>query len=311
MKQWRFVFTGTSDAFFNMALDEAILQSCQSEGAIPTLRLYLWKPPGVSFGYFQATENTVDLNKCKKNNIDVVRRITGGRAVLHENEITYSVCASAQEYPELGENINETYQKISFALLESLKALKVFGEWVKPNREGIGIDPAGSINSLKASPRTVWFGASSLQVTEDSYFSKPCFMSNSRYEITVEGKKLIGSAQRRFQYSFIQHGSIPLGNGKFNLADLLSIESLASENKKKRVVKKKLEEKSTSLGRILKRKVEYEEVISALKKGFSNFFDVEMVEKELTQKELETAQMLKEKKYSTEEWNFRKKYLPT
>ncbi|MCK4428415.1 MAG: lipoate--protein ligase family protein, partial [candidate division Zixibacteria bacterium] len=229
----------------------------------------------------------------------------------HENEITYSVCASAQEYPELGENINETYQKISFALLESLKALKVFGEWVKPNREGIGIDPAGSINSLKASPRTVWFGASSLQVTGNSYFSKPCFMSNSRYEITVEGKKLIGSAQRRFQDSFIQHGSIPLGNGKFHLADLLSIESLASENTKKRVVKKKLEEKSTSLEKILKRKVEYEEVISTLRKGFSKFFDVEMVEKELTQKEIETTQVLKQKKYSTEEWNFRKRYLLT
>ena len=241
----------------------------------------------------------------------MVRRITGGRAVLHENEITYSVCASVKEYPELGENINETYQKISFALLEALKALKVFGEWVKPNRERIGIDSTGSINSLKASPRTVWFGASSLQVTEDSYFSKPCFMSNSRYEITVEGKKLIGSAQRRFQDSFIQHGSIPLANGKFNLADLLSIESLASENTKKRMVKKKLEERSTSLEKILKRKVEYEEVVSALKKGFSKFFDVEMVEKEPTQKELETADMLKQKKYSTEEWNFRKRYLPT
>jgi lipoate-protein ligase A len=301
MKQWRFVFTGARDAFFNMALDEAILRSCQTGQASPTLRLYLWRPPGVSIGYFQSLEKMVDLNKCKKNNIDVVRRITGGRAVLHENEITYSVCASLEEYPEFGENINETYQKISFALLESLKALKIFGEWVKPNREGIGIDSAGSINSLKAS---------SLQVTEDSYFSKPCFMSNSRYEITVEGKKLIGSAQRRFQDSFIQHGSIPLGNGKFNLADLLSIESLASENTKKRVVKKKLEEKSTSLEKLLKRKVEYEEVISAFKKGFSKFFDVEMVEKELTQKEIETAQVLKQKKYSTEEWNFRKRYLP-
>ena len=311
MKLWRFIFTGARDAFLNMALDEAILRSCQTGQASPTLRLYLWRPPGVSIGYFQSLEKTVDLNKCKKNNIDVVRRITGGRAVLHENEITYSVCASAQEYPELGENINETYQKISFALLESLEALKVFGKWVKPNRERTGIDSTGSINSLKASPRSIWFGVSSLQLTEDSYFSKPCFMSHSRYEITVEGKKLIGSAQRRFQDSFIQHGSLPLGNGKFNLADLLSIESLASENKKKRVVKKNLEEKSTSLGKILKRKVEYEEVISALKKGFSKFFDVEMVEKEVTQKEIETAQVLKQKKYSTEEWNFRKRFLPT
>ncbi len=280
MKQWRFIFTGANDAFFNMALDEAILQSCQSGQALPTLRLYLWKPPGVSIGYFQSLEKTVDLNKCKKNNIDVVRRITGGRTVLHENEITYSLCASTHQYPELGENISETYRKISFALLESLKTLKVFGEWVKPGRERI-------------------------QVTENSDLSKPCFISNSRYEITVEGKKLIGSAQRRFQNCFIQHGSIPLGKGKVNLPDLLSEEN----NREK--MKKKLENKSTNLEKILKRKVECGEVISALKKGFSKFFEVEMIEKEITQKELEITPLLKQKKYSSEEWNFRKIYLRT
>jgi lipoate-protein ligase A len=280
MKQWRFLFTGENDAFFNMALDEAILQFCQSGQSLPTLRLYLWKPPGVSIGYFQSLEKTVDLDKCQGNKVNVVRRITGGRAVLHENEITYSVCASVKEYPELGENINETYQKISFALLESLKSLKVFGEWVKPNKERIAL-------------------------TENSYFSRPCFMSNSRYEITVEGKKLIGSAQRREKSSFIQHGSIPLGKGKISLPDLLNEES----NKEK--MKEELEDKSTNLEKILKREVGYEEVISALKKGFGKFFDVKMVEKDPTQNEIETAQVLKQKKYSTEEWNFRKRHVAT
>jgi len=296
MKQWRFIFTGDNDAFFNMALDEAILQSCQKGQALPTLRLYLWRPPGVSIGYFQSLEKTFDLNKCKESNIDMVRRITGGRVVLHENEITYSLCASVKEYPELGENINETYRKISFALLESLKTLKVFGEWVKPKRERIPIDSTGSINSLKAS---------SLQVTEDSSFSKPCFMSNSRYEITVEGKKLIGSAQRREKNCFIQHGSIPLGKGKVSLPDLLSEEN----NREK--MKEKLENKSTNLEKILKRKVGYEEVISALREGFCDFFEVEMVEKDLTPEEIETAQALREKKYLTTEWNFSKRSLRT
>jgi lipoate-protein ligase A len=287
MKQWRFLFTGENDAFFNMALDEAVLQSCQSGQTIPTLRLYLWKPPGVSIGYFQSLEKTVDLNKCRENNIDVVRRITGGRAVLHENEVTYTVCASVKDYPELGENINETYQRISFALLESLKTLKVFGEWVKPSRERI-------------------------QVTENSDLSKPCFMSNSRYEITVGGKKLIGSAQRRFQNSFIQHGSLPLGKGKVSLLDLLSEENYKEKMKEKpEFWVLRLEDKSTNLEKILKRKIGYEEVIFALKEGFSDFFEVEMVEKNLTQKEIETAQALREKKYLTDEWNFRKKYLQT
>jgi lipoate-protein ligase A len=289
MKQWRFIFTGANDAFFNMALDETILQSCQSGQAFPTLRLYLWKPPGVSMGYFQSLEKTVDLNKCREKNIDVVRRITGGRAVLHENEITYTVCASVKDYPKLGENINETYKRISFALLESLKTLKIFGEWVKLKREKIPIDSTDSINSL--------------QITEDSNFPQPCFMSNSRYEITVNGKKLIGSAQRRFKNSFIQHGSIPLGKGKVSLVDLLSEENYREK------MKEKLESKSTNLEKILKKKVGYEEVISALRKGFSDFFEVEMVESDLNQEEIETAQALREKKYLTDEWNFRKKYL--
>jgi lipoate-protein ligase A len=273
-----------------MALDETILQSCRSGDAIPTLRLYMWKPPGISIGYFQHIENTVDVNKCRENNVDVVRRITGGRAVLHENEITYSLCALTHQYPELGENINETYRKISFALLESLKALKVFGEWVKPKRERIAIDSTGSINSLQANL---------IQVTEDSNFSKPCFMSNSRYEITVEGKKLIGSAQRREKNCFIQHGSIPLGKGKISLPDLLSEEN----NRKK--MKEDLESKSTNLEKILKRKIGYEEVISALKRGFGRFFNIEMNEEELTKAELKVAHMLKDKKYLTNEWNFR------
>jgi lipoate-protein ligase A len=286
MRQWRFIFTGASDAFFNMALDEAFFLSClkmhshQNGLSLPTLRLYLWKPPGVSIGYFQSLEKTVDLNKCEENRLDVVRRITGGRTVLHENEITYSLCASVKEYPELGENINETYQRISFALLESLKELKIFGEWVKPNREKI-------------------------EVTENSSFSNPCFVSNSRYEITIEGKKLIGSAQRRFQDSFIQHGSLPLGNGKFDITDFLSEKFFTSENKSSQMLKKKLEEKSTNLEKILKRRVDYEEVISALKKGFAKFFNVEMIEKGVTQKEFKLAQLLKEKRYLTDEWNFR------
>jgi lipoate-protein ligase A len=157
--------------------------------------------------------------------------------------------------------------------------LKVFGEWVKPKRERIPI-------------------------TENSNLSKPCFISNSRYEITVVGKKLIGSAQRREKDCFIQHGSIPLGKGKVNLPDLLSEEN----NREK--MKEDLEGKSTTLEKILKRKVGYEEVISALREGFSDFFEVEMIEKNLTPEEIETAQALREKKYLTDEWNFRRRYLP-
>jgi len=263
----------------NMALDEAIFQSCQRRHVPPTLRLYLWKPPGISIGYFQTLEKTVDLSKCKKSNVDMVRRITGGRAVLHEDEITYSLCARSEEYPELGRNTMETYQRISLALLESLKTLRIQAEWARPNRERIAF-------------------------SDNSFVSKPCFVSSSRFEITVAGKKLIGSAQRREKSDFIQHGSIPLGDGKVSLGELLTEKNTGEK------IKEKLKKKSTNLERILKRSVECEEVISALKKGFGNFFGVKLVGEELTQGELETARVLRDRKYSTEEWNLGRSYHP-
>lgn len=255
-----------------MALDEAILQSCQSGSALATLRVYLWEPPGISIGYFQTLEKTVDLKKCKESNVDVVRRITGGRAVLHENEVTYSLCACCAKYPELGCNTEETYQRISFALLESLKALGIQAEWVKPKKERIAL-------------------------SDDSFVTKSCFISSSRFEITVGGKKLIGSAQKRQKDSFIQHGSIPLGNGKVGLSGFLS------EKEAREKMKEKLQEKSTNLERILRRSIEHEKVISALKEGFSTFFGVRMVEEQLTETELEIARALRDKRYSTENWN--------
>jgi len=282
MKRWRVIFTGANDAFFNMALDEALLLSCQKGDSPPVLRLYLWKPPAVSIGYFQSAEKTVDLKKCKDKGIHVVRRITGGRAVLHEDEITYSVCASADDFPQLGENTTESYQRLSMALLESLRLLGIYGEWVKPSRK----KEFSSFHMV---------------------LSKPCFMSNSKYEITVEGKKLIGSAQRRFSYrsdqkgkdSFIQHGSILTGKGKYSLAELLPAENSAE------IVKQNLEEKSTNIEKILKRRVRPDEIISALKIGFEKVFTCRMEDSVVSEEELKVAQNLKKEKYLSERWNLR------
>ncbi len=266
-----------------MALDEALLLSCQKGTSPPVLRLYLWDPPAVSMGYFQSAEKTVDLKKCKDKGIHLVRRITGGRAVLHEDEITYSVCASSDYFPHLGENTIQTYQKLSMALLESLRLLGINGKWVKPFRK-----------KELASSHII--------------FSKPCFVSNSRYEILVKGKKLIGSAQRRFSYrsdqekkdSFIQHGSILTGKGKYSLAELLPAENSAE------IVKQNLEEKSTNMEKILKRRVGPKEIVSALKRGFEKVFACQMEDSVVSEEELNTVQTLKEKKYLSERWNLRR-----
>jgi lipoate-protein ligase A len=283
MKHWRFIFTGPNDPFFNMALDEALLLSCEKGDSPPILRLYLWDPPAVSIGYSQPIEKTVDLKKCKRHHIRVVRRITGGRAVLHEDEITYSMCASSDDFHELGDNIIRTYQKLSLALLESLRIVGIDAEWVKP-----------SVNTKSPSSSLI--------------FSKPCFVSNSRYEVTVNGKKLIGSAQRRFSYrsdhnkkeSFIQHGSILMGQGKHSLAEFLP------EETSKEMMKRVLEERSTNIGEVLKKLVKIEEMISALKRGFERVFGTRMKDSVVSEEELSSALTLKEEKYQSEEWNTRR-----
>jgi len=283
MKRWRVVYTGTNDAFFNMALDEVLLLSCQKGTSPPALRLYLWNPPAVSIGYFQSTEKTVDFKACKSKGIQVVRRITGGRAVLHEDEITYSVCASSDHFAQLGENTIQTYKRLSMALLEALLVLGINGEWVKPSRKK-------ESSSFHATP------------------PKPCFASNSRYEITVYGKKLIGSAQRRFSFrsggskkdSFIQHGSILTGNGKHSLAELLPDESST------KTVRFNLEEKSTNIERILKRRVKPEEMVSALKIGFGKVFTCQMEDFVISQKELDLAKSLRKEKYLKDRWNLQR-----
>ncbi|HEX7402052.1 MAG TPA: biotin/lipoate A/B protein ligase family protein [candidate division Zixibacteria bacterium] len=265
-----------------MALDEALLVSCQKSDSPPILRLYQWKPPGISLGYSQGTAKTVDLKKCRDLHIDVVRRITGGRAVLHESELTYSVCASASEFPELGRNTLQTYRIISQALLESLLILGIEGEWVKTAR---GLESSSS-------PTMV---------------AKPCFVSTSRYEITVNGRKLIGSAQRRFcahldlpaKDSLIQHGSILTGKGRYNLADFLPPEGSGEK------IKLDLEGCSTNLKEILERELESGELISALKTGFSKIFDAEMTDSSISPEEFNRACVLKESKYKTLQWNFR------
>jgi lipoate-protein ligase A len=283
MKSWRLIYTGAHDAFFNMALDEALLLSCQREASAPVLRLYQWNPPAVSVGYLQSIDKTVDLKECRKRGIDVVRRITGGRAVLHEDEITYSVCASCDYFSLLGENTNRTYQRISMALLEGLRFMGIEGEWVRPS----------PVSRVPAS---------------DLISSKPCFLSNSRYEITVAGRKLIGSAQRRFSSrsepdgkdSFIQHGSIPTGDGRFHLADLMpgggSMET----------IRRSLKEKSTSMVQELSRKVPTEEIIFALKSGFEKSFGCQMEDSQVFKSELNRVQNLVEEKYLSQKWNLRR-----
>jgi lipoyl(octanoyl) transferase len=179
---WRLLDTGPNLAAYNMAIDEELLARAQAGEKIPVLRFYTWDPPTVSIGRFQKIETAVDAGACKLLGFDIVRRVTGGRAVLHRRELTYSVIARIDN-PLFPPEVLGTYKIIASGLLAGLRNLGVDAEMVSRG------------------------GRHASLVRKDAK-DPACFSSPSWYEIVVQGKKIIGSAQRRLSGAFLQHGSI-------------------------------------------------------------------------------------------------------
>jgi lipoate-protein ligase A len=182
MNKWRLFDTGAHIGAYNMALDEELLARAQAGEQTPVLRFYIWDPAAVSIGRFQKIGDAVNAGACERHGIDIVRRITGGRAVLHYRELTYSVIARTDD-PLFPANVLGTYKLIAAGLLQGLKNLGIPAEMVsRSNRY------AALVKKKAKDPA--------------------CFSSPSWYEILVHGRKIIGSAQRRLSGAFLQHGSI-------------------------------------------------------------------------------------------------------
>jgi len=168
-----------------MSADEALLARAQAGEVVPTLRLYGWKPSAVSLGKFQKKETAVRTDACKQLGIDVVRRITGGRAVLHNKELTYSIIARI-DHPLFPDAVLGTYKAIATGLLAGLRNLGIHAELVSRSNRYAGL-------------------------VEKKAKEPACFSSPSWYEVLVNGRKIVGSAQRRAAGAFLQHGSILIG----------------------------------------------------------------------------------------------------
>ncbi|MDH4222898.1 MAG: lipoate--protein ligase family protein [candidate division Zixibacteria bacterium] len=266
----RFIYTGVNNPYFNMAVDEVLLNSAKNR-SITTLRLYEWNPATVSIGYFQAVKKTADLNKCDRAGIKIVRRITGGRAVLHNKELTYSFCGNLTSFPELGRNISETYQQVSSALLLFLMDIGIKAECASQRR-------------IKES-------------SGKAYYNMPCFSSFSRYEISFQGKKLIGSAQRRFEDSFLQHGSILLNENQLKLIDFLPLDFPLEKNK--------LDKNFIYIEEIIGKKVDKQIIINSINRSFNKFFLKDFNKEYLTDEELKETGELIRNKYSSDSWTFK------
>jgi lipoate-protein ligase A len=185
MNTWRFLDNGPATAAENMAKDEELLRAAGKAGTLPVLRFYTWSPPAVSLGRFQESEQAVNAEACRRRGFDIVRRITGGRAVLHHNELTYSV-VSRSDNPLFPSNVLGTYKVIAAGLLAGLRNLGIDAEMVSRSNRHAHLVKKGSKDPA-------------------------CFSSPSWYEIVVNNKKIIGSAQRRLSGAFLQHGSILIG----------------------------------------------------------------------------------------------------
>ena len=177
-----------------MAVDEAIARGVERDTSPPTVRAFGWTPPAVSFGYAQRIGREVDADRCRQRGIHLVRRPSGGRAVLHWNELTYSVACRGRD-PLLGGAIQESYRKISACLVAGLQRLGVAARF-EPRRTPV------------SSPR-------------GEGLTSPCFSSTTQYEVTLDDRKIIGSAQRRLGGVLLQHGSLLLGPEHKRLIDLL------------------------------------------------------------------------------------------
>lgn len=193
---WQYIDSGPNIGAYNMAVDEELLARAQAGEAVPVLRFYGWNPPAVSLGRFQHIESAVNADACRKHGFDIIRRITGGRAVLHHQELTYSIIARADN-PLFPSTVLGTYKVIATGLLAGLKNLGISAEMVSR-------------------------GGRHAMLVEKKPKDPACFSSPSWYEILVNGKKIVGSAQRRMKGAFLQHGSILIDYDPRLAAEVLS-----------------------------------------------------------------------------------------
>lgn len=267
-KEWLFLDTGHHDAAVNMALDECLIDWL-NEGRIgPTLRFYGWNKPSLSVGRFQNVERTIDLEAVEKHGAHFVRRLTGGSAVLHDNELTYSLVISEQD-PGIPKTIKDAYFILSKGVLEGYRQLGLDADYAIPERE------------LKRDRSAI------------------CFEKPAIYEMVVDGKKLSGNAQTRTRGVLMQHGSIPMSMDINMLFDLFRFPSEKSRKRKREA----FHNKAITIDEVTNKKHTYEMMTTAFKKGFETGLGITLTPLKLTESDWEEVYHLAKTKYGTEAWN--------
>lgn len=257
LETWRFINSGFLDGATNMAIDLALARCMFSTSHYPILRIYGWNPPAISLGYHQKL-NDIDVPKCMRDGIDVVYRPTGGRAILHAEELTYAVILPKSSRYYFNE-ISKVYEIISLCLTSALNQLNL------------------NVKFERAQMTPANFSRGEL--------STMCYASTIQHEISHEGKKLVGSAQRRFDNVVLQHGSILIGNKHLDLVNYLSNGEPQRHNR----IRDFLQSKTICLNDINQTDVSFSTLTGVIKNGFENELDIKFLDTELTKRELETV----------------------
>ena len=262
-REWRLLRSGGAQGALNMALDEAIFEQIASGGCPPTLRLYGWQPPAVSLGRFQALDDSLDLTEIGRRGYGLVRRPTGGRAILHDCELTYLVAIREQDLAQ-GESLRGSYREISSGLEAGLGLLGL---------------PA-AMGSAEAPPG-------------DRGLAAVCFAKAARCDLTTAGRKVVGSAQMRAKGAILQHGSIPI---RLRTEDVLAV--MPGRAGDAGVLRRRAAGVADVLGRDVSR-AELEEAIIA---GFEQALGLRLSPDGLAPAEELGAARLLETKYATDSW---------
>ncbi|MDX9708180.1 MAG: lipoate--protein ligase family protein [Trichloromonas sp.] len=269
--RWRLVRTGPLPGGMNMALDEVLLQEVAAGRSRPVLRLYRWRPEAVSLGYFQRNE-VVNRAFCRSSGIDVVRRLTGGRAVLHGEEVTYAVIAgSGQGFPVRAE---ESYRTIAELLRATLCSLGIEAE----------LAPAHRQERERALPAA-------------------CFEAAAGYELLCRGQKIAGSAQKRRGDFFLLQGSIPLELDPRRLFQVLNPH--AAESIDLEAGAARLRRRVGWLNRYLPRPLTIDAVEERLRDVFAQGLGFALHEEPVRPGEWTLAENLTKERYDNPDWTWR------
>lgn len=272
---WNFINTGSHDPYYNMAMDEALLNFVSRGEIDPVVRFYTWDPATLSVGYFQRLKKEIDIDKVKEKGFGLVRRQTGGRGVLHDKELTYSVIVP-ESHPNMPSTITEAYRVISEGLLEGFKLL--------------GFDAYFAIPRSKEEREKLKQPRSAV-----------CFDAPSWYELVVEGRKIAGSAQTRQKGVILQHGSLLQDVDVDELFDMF----IFKNDRLKEKMKKAFVDKAVAINDISHRHISIEEMEKAFEEGFKKGLNIEFKPLSLTENQLAEVKVLEEK-YRSEEWLYKK-----